>query len=207
MLMMSVINKQDSDHYHSRNRHRTIYIDTLNVSLIDFGMTDDKKKQLIESGRQGTLDYLRRVANKERKEYQYSFQKSCGEAVKVAILTGIICGFYTGIVEAGSSRISGVSTRVYSGINGILYGIPIFGLSAFIGEFSSRITTNSRISFFEKKTPEKRKAKEIILKTGVISAIFTGIAMGLMWKYLIKVISIGAQVSFLTLFVLCFRET
>ena len=38
--------------------HRTVYIDTLDVGTCDFDLPDEKKHDLIEKGREGTLHYF-----------------------------------------------------------------------------------------------------------------------------------------------------
>ena len=57
-LIKTMLESQNNSHLHSDDWQRTIYIDTLGVSTIDFGLTDEKKKELENSGRQGTLKYF-----------------------------------------------------------------------------------------------------------------------------------------------------
>ena len=57
-LIKTMLESQNNSHLHSDDWQRTIYIDTLGVSTIDFGLTDEKKKELENSGRQGALKYF-----------------------------------------------------------------------------------------------------------------------------------------------------
>lgn len=57
--LISAFTELQSDiHLHSDDWERTIYIDTLGLSAIDFNLEDDKKTLLIESGKQGALNYF-----------------------------------------------------------------------------------------------------------------------------------------------------
>jgi NTE family protein len=44
---------QDSSHLHSDDWQRTIYIDTLGVKTTEFDLSDQRKMDLVESGRNG----------------------------------------------------------------------------------------------------------------------------------------------------------
>ena len=52
------MDSQSSQHLHSDDWRRTIYIDTLGVSAIDFSLGEETKKALVDSGRQGVHDYF-----------------------------------------------------------------------------------------------------------------------------------------------------
>ncbi|MBR3468060.1 MAG: patatin-like phospholipase family protein [Bacteroidales bacterium] len=66
-LVTTLIDFQNNVHLHSDDWQRTIYIDTLGVRAIDFGIEDNKKDDLLASGRQYTLDYLKWYDNDEEK--------------------------------------------------------------------------------------------------------------------------------------------
>lgn len=57
-LTTTVIESQATQHLHSDDWQRTVYIDTLGVKTTDFGISAAKKKTLVESGRQGTQEYF-----------------------------------------------------------------------------------------------------------------------------------------------------
>jgi NTE family protein len=57
-LSKTILDCQNNMHLHSDDWHRTIYIDTLDVSTTDFDLSDDKKKELEKSGRKGTEAYF-----------------------------------------------------------------------------------------------------------------------------------------------------
>ena len=57
-LIKTVLAVQDSQHLHSDDWHRTIYIDTLGVDTTDFDLSDSRKKELVASGKKATEDYL-----------------------------------------------------------------------------------------------------------------------------------------------------
>ena len=66
-LISTLMGAQDSAHLHSDDWARTIYIDTLGVSTTDFDLSDDKKKELVSSGREGTVKYFEWYDNPESK--------------------------------------------------------------------------------------------------------------------------------------------
>ena len=66
-MVTTLIDFQNNVHLHSDDWQRTIYIDTLGVRAIDFGIEDNKKDDLLASGRQYTLDYLKWYDNDEEK--------------------------------------------------------------------------------------------------------------------------------------------
>ncbi|WP_421319938.1 patatin-like phospholipase family protein [Aeromonas veronii] len=57
-LIHTIIEAQQSSHLHNDDWARTIYIDSLGVGTTDFDLPDEKKKKLVESGRDGALTYL-----------------------------------------------------------------------------------------------------------------------------------------------------
>ncbi len=57
-LVETVLNIQSSQHLHSDDWQRTIYIDTLGVGTTDFDLSDDRKNALVESGRVNTEKYF-----------------------------------------------------------------------------------------------------------------------------------------------------
>ncbi|NPA24868.1 MAG: patatin-like phospholipase family protein [Deltaproteobacteria bacterium] len=57
-LIHTVMEAQQSSHLHNDDWARTIYIDTLGISTTDFDLDDDRKRELINSGRQGAESYF-----------------------------------------------------------------------------------------------------------------------------------------------------
>ena len=57
-LVGTVMETQSSQHLHSDDWQRTIYIDTLGVGTTDFGLSDERKAALAESGRTHTEKYF-----------------------------------------------------------------------------------------------------------------------------------------------------
>lgn len=57
-LIHTVIEAQQSSHLHGDDWARTVYIDTLGISTTDFDLTDSKKKELVNSGKEGTSKYF-----------------------------------------------------------------------------------------------------------------------------------------------------
>ena len=66
-LVTTLIDFQDNVHLHSDDWQRTVYIDTLGVRAIDFGIPNEKKQKLVESGRKYTEAYLEWYNNEEEK--------------------------------------------------------------------------------------------------------------------------------------------
>ena len=58
-LIKSVLASQDSQHLHSDDWHRTVYIDTLGLSTFDFNLKNSQKKKLADSGQKETKKYLK----------------------------------------------------------------------------------------------------------------------------------------------------
>ena len=57
-LVGTVMETQSSQHLHSDDWQRTIYIDTLGVGTTDFDLSDERKTALLESGRTHTEEYF-----------------------------------------------------------------------------------------------------------------------------------------------------
>ena len=66
-LITTLIDFQNNVHLHSDDWQRTVYIDTLGISSIDFGLSDAKKTKLVESGKDFTEAYLEWYNNDEEK--------------------------------------------------------------------------------------------------------------------------------------------
>ncbi|MBO7616917.1 MAG: patatin-like phospholipase family protein [Bacteroidales bacterium] len=66
-LVTTLIDFQNNVHLHSDDWQRTIYIDTLGVNSTDFGISDSKKKKLVESGITNTQKYFMWYNNEEEK--------------------------------------------------------------------------------------------------------------------------------------------
>ncbi len=58
-LIKTVLSVQDSQHLHSDDWHRTVYIDTIGVSTFDFDLTDSLKKKLVKQGESAAKEYLK----------------------------------------------------------------------------------------------------------------------------------------------------
>lgn len=57
-LLKSIMNVQNNQHLHSDDWHRTVYIDTLGVGTVDFGLDDTQKQALVAQGVRGTRAYF-----------------------------------------------------------------------------------------------------------------------------------------------------
>jgi NTE family protein len=57
-LVQTLLNAQESRHLHSDDWHRTIYIDTLGVKTTEFDLNDERKEELVSSGRAHTEGYF-----------------------------------------------------------------------------------------------------------------------------------------------------
>ena len=66
-LVTTLIDFQNNVHLHSDDWQRTIYIDTLGVGSVDFAISDEKKTDLLNSGKQYTESYLEWYNNDEEK--------------------------------------------------------------------------------------------------------------------------------------------
>jgi len=58
-LLSAIYNIQSSIHLHSDDWHRTVYIDTLDVGTLSFKINKSKKKELADSGKKCTEEYLK----------------------------------------------------------------------------------------------------------------------------------------------------
>lgn len=68
-LIETILESQQNQHLHSDDWHRTIYIDTLGVRTMDFGIDSAKKEALVESGRRCTEKYFAWYDNTENPAY------------------------------------------------------------------------------------------------------------------------------------------
>jgi len=66
-LVTALIDFQNNVHLHSDDWQRTVYIDTLGVSSMDFDISDSKKQKLVDSGISHTKAYLDWYNNDEDK--------------------------------------------------------------------------------------------------------------------------------------------
>jgi NTE family protein len=57
-LISALMNTQENIHLHSDDWQRTIYIDTLDVKTVDFNITGENKKRLIDQGVIGAKNYF-----------------------------------------------------------------------------------------------------------------------------------------------------
>ncbi|MFC2032402.1 patatin-like phospholipase family protein [Chloroflexota bacterium] len=57
-LIKTILDSQSNTHLHGDDWQRTIYVDTLGVSTTDFSLSDDLKRDLEESGRNGANEYF-----------------------------------------------------------------------------------------------------------------------------------------------------
>ncbi len=57
-LVETILSIQNSQHLHSDDWQRTIYIDTLGVGTTDFDLSEERKEALVESGRSHTRAYF-----------------------------------------------------------------------------------------------------------------------------------------------------
>lgn len=64
-IVGAVLDIQQNTSYHDDDSDRTIYIDSLDVSAIDFNINKERKKKLIESGKTCTEEYFQAYNNME----------------------------------------------------------------------------------------------------------------------------------------------
>ena len=64
-LVTTIIESQGNTHLHSDDWQRTIYIDTLGVGATDFGLSEETKKKLEDSGVEGAKKYFQWYDNPE----------------------------------------------------------------------------------------------------------------------------------------------
>ncbi|NLS11899.1 patatin-like phospholipase family protein [Vibrio sp. SM6] len=57
-MINTLLEAQQSNHLHSDDWARTVYIDTLGVKTTDFDLPNQKKQALVNSGKQGAIDYF-----------------------------------------------------------------------------------------------------------------------------------------------------
>uniref|UniRef100_A0A6M3IW57 PNPLA domain-containing protein n=1 Tax=viral metagenome TaxID=1070528 RepID=A0A6M3IW57_9ZZZZ len=57
-LVHAIMNGQEDRHLHSKDWERTVYIDTGDVSSVDFDLSNEKKQALLKAGRLGAKNYL-----------------------------------------------------------------------------------------------------------------------------------------------------
>jgi NTE family protein len=57
-LITTILGSQENIHLHSNDWQRTIYIDSLGVATTDFGLSNETKKKLEDSGEKGTIAYF-----------------------------------------------------------------------------------------------------------------------------------------------------
>jgi NTE family protein len=57
-IVETITESQQNQHLHSDDWHRTIYIDTLGVKTTDFGLSEEKKNELVQSGAEGAQKYF-----------------------------------------------------------------------------------------------------------------------------------------------------
>lgn len=58
-LVSTIMDAQQNAHLHSDDWNRTIYIDTLGVKTTEFDLSDEKKKALVQSGKEGAEAYFK----------------------------------------------------------------------------------------------------------------------------------------------------
>lgn len=63
----TVLEAQQNAHLHSDDWARTVYINTVGVGTTDFDLSDEKKKELIKSGKDGATKYLKWYDGKDAK--------------------------------------------------------------------------------------------------------------------------------------------
>ncbi len=68
-LVKTIMGSQENAHLHSDDWQRTIYIDTLGVSTLEFTLDDATKDKLISSGRDGAAAYFRWFDTSKEKLY------------------------------------------------------------------------------------------------------------------------------------------
>ena len=66
-LIHTVLEAQQNYHLHSDDWCRTVYIDTIGVGTTDFDLPAKKKRELVNSGRDGALNYFEWYDNEEDK--------------------------------------------------------------------------------------------------------------------------------------------
>ena len=64
-LVATILDSQSNTHIEGDDWQRTIYIDTKGVSTTDFSLSDERKRELEESGKKGASDYFEWFDNPE----------------------------------------------------------------------------------------------------------------------------------------------
>jgi NTE family protein len=63
-LVNAFTKKQESDHHRQKDdRQRTIYIDSCDIGMLDFDLTDAQVENLVDSGKKAVNDYCTRINN------------------------------------------------------------------------------------------------------------------------------------------------
>ena len=57
--MAAYQNAQNISHLETEDWHRTIFVDTLQINGFDFNIDLENQKRLVESGRQGVINYFK----------------------------------------------------------------------------------------------------------------------------------------------------
>ena len=57
-IVDTLTDSQQASHLHTDDWHRTVFVDSLDVDIVDFDISEEKKNELIESGRKAMRDYL-----------------------------------------------------------------------------------------------------------------------------------------------------
>jgi len=63
ILNVAMFNQQGSQHKKGPDKHRTVYIDSLDISFVDFGLAADKTEKLLEKGTEGVRNFIARIRN------------------------------------------------------------------------------------------------------------------------------------------------
>ncbi len=67
-LVKTLMSIQENQHLHSDDWHRTVYINTRGYSTFDFDLSNESKKELIESARESTENYFKWWSEKGKDE-------------------------------------------------------------------------------------------------------------------------------------------
>lgn len=58
-LVSTMMNCQANEHLHSDDWQRTVYIDSLGISTTEFDISEEEKKELVNSGKKGATEYFK----------------------------------------------------------------------------------------------------------------------------------------------------
>ncbi len=75
-LISTLLESQESQHLHSDDWQRSIYIDTLGVKTTDFDLSKERKQKLIDSGKRNTELYFKWYDNPKNKPVNRAGKKS-----------------------------------------------------------------------------------------------------------------------------------